>query len=196
VRVRLVLATRFLFERETARGTSPAGIFLLQGRRSTPFMQQDAFVIRSEEEVREIVRRFENCVYTPAEFQHRLHLVVTTWYVFKMSEAAALSRMRQNLRRFSECHQAKGYHETITRFWVRVVAHFVDSVDSRRELPLTVIISDVVAVLGDKRYIYSFYTAERLMSEEARGKWLAPDLRPLESTHLSTGEQAARVPRD
>lgn len=156
-------------------------------------MQQDAFVIHSEDEVREIVRRFENCVYTPAEFQHRLHLVVTTWYLLQMSEAAALNQMRQNLQRFSECHQAKGYHETITRFWVRAVADFVVS---RRDLPMMAIISDVLTALSDKGYINSFYTPERLMSEKARGKWVSPDLRPLEFGTGSTGEQTARIPRD
>lgn len=156
-------------------------------------MQQDAFVIHSEDEVREIVRRFENCVYTPAEFQHRLHLVVTTWYLLQMSEGEALNRMRQNLLRFSECHQVKGYHETITRFWVRVVADFVAS---RRDLAVIAIISGVLAALSDKKYIYSFYSAERLMSEEARGKWVSPDLRPLEPAHGTTGEQTAAIPRD
>ncbi len=156
-------------------------------------MQEDDFIIESEDEVREIVRRFENCVYKPGEFQHRLHLVVTTWYLLQTSEAGALDRMRQNLRRFSQCHQAKGYHETITRFWVRVVADFVAS---RRDFPTTTIISDVLATLSDKRYINSFYTAARLMSEEARGNWVSPDLRPLEPGDASPGKKAAGVPRD
>lgn len=135
---------------------------------------------RGDEEVREVVRKFESCEFRPTEFKHRLHLTVALSYLLDAPYPAALERMRLSLRRFIQAHGIgpRLYHETLTAFWMRRVLAFVEQADRARgpaELA-----NELIEACGDPRLVFEYYSKERLDSDEARRHWLDSDLKPLD----------------
>ncbi|HVF54597.1 MAG TPA: hypothetical protein VM934_00525 [Pyrinomonadaceae bacterium] len=135
---------------------------------------------RSDEEVREVVRRFEACAFTPAEFKHAPHLTVALLYLLESPWQEALERMRQSIRRFLAHHRldASVYHETMTVFWIKRVRSFVEKVDGER--PLFLLANELLAECGDARLVFGYYSKELIESDESRKGWAEPDLKPLD----------------
>ena len=81
----------------------------------------------SEKELREFVRRFEECEMPLAEFSHAAHVVVGTVYVVDDAESA-LGRMRAGLLRFTAHYGKTGvYREDVTREWIERLARYVEA---------------------------------------------------------------------
>ena len=135
---------------------------------------------RGDDEVQEVVRRFESCEFRPTEFGHRLHLTVALSYLLDAPYCEALERMRQSLRRFIRAHGIEPgvYHETLTVFWMRRVRAFVEQADRTRGL--AELSNELVDACGDSRLVFEYYSKERLDSDKARAYWLDSDLRPLD----------------
>ena len=108
------------------------------------------------------VRRFERCEYALEAFHHGEHLKVAWTYLQLYGYEAALARMREGLLRFSAHHNKKGYNETITVFWMRMLQKSKGAFHNMA-----------------KEQLFLHYTRERVMSEEARRQWIEPDLLPL-----------------
>ena len=134
---------------------------------------------QTDEEVLEVVRRFESCEFAPDEFKHRLHLAVALVYLLDSPYPAALERVRRGLHRFIEHHELSGvYHETLTVFWMRRVRAFVEQADRSRGLAeLANELSDACA---NPRLVFDYYSKERLDSDKARAYWLDSDLKPID----------------
>lgn len=124
--------------------------------------------------IRAVVGKFERSEYRPEEFTHTRHLTVACWYLSTLSTGEALNRMREGLLRFSAHHGKHGYHETITRFWIVLLAGYL------RQLPpgmsFTEKINNAVECFQNKGVLFSFYSREYVMSERARRQWVEPDL--------------------
>jgi hypothetical protein len=133
---------------------------------------------RTDVEIAEVVRKFESCEYKKDEFPHFRHLAVIAWYLSHLSREESLDRMRIGLLRFTRHHGVNAYHETITQFWVRVTADYL------RFRPSTETLADRINILiekfASKEVLFDYYTRERVMTEEARQGWVAPDLRDFE----------------
>jgi hypothetical protein len=88
--------------------------------------------MNSEQEIERVVRGFETCQTSAAEFKHKDHLVVAVWYVHNLGREAALERMREGLLRFIAHHQVdpKKYSEEITKFWIDRIAERLDQVEN------------------------------------------------------------------
>jgi hypothetical protein len=158
------------FEPETPVRILRAGDFFLLRRR----VAMADVVYENEKLIREVVEKFERCEYVPQEFTHARHLTVACWYLCTLEEELALIRMRESLLRFTAHHGKHGYHETITCFWMQLIAEHL----RRQTAGLTDLqrINDVVACYP-KETLFDFYTRERVMSEIAKREWIAPDLR-------------------
>ena len=126
-------------------------------------------------------RLFNERSITAPDFGHTAH-VRAAYLALKhhpFDEAAGV--IREGLRALLEKAQrdgfapTTGYHETITLFWLRVVAmhmargEFADSHDFLRRTP----------ELLDKRLMLRHYSKDHLMSDEARARFVEPDLAPL-----------------
>lgn len=133
----------------------------------------------TDEDVLEVVRKFESCEYAPDDFRHRLHLTVALVYLLDSNYAEALERMRQSLLRFVGHHKlSRVYHETLTVFWVRRVRAFVEESDESRGL--TTLANELDGACADSRLVFDYYTKERIDSDKARAYWLDSDLKPLD----------------
>lgn len=117
-----------------------------------------------------------------AAWTHDAHLRVGVWHLLRYSPDDALDRLREGIRRYNEATGTvnsahAGYHETITRFYVGVIGRFVAGADRSR--PADALADDVLAQLGDRALPLRHWSAERLMSPEARLRWVEPDRAPL-----------------
>ncbi len=135
----------------------------------------DAPHYRTEAEIEDVVRRFENCSYTPEEFVHARHLTVAAWYFATMEFKAAREKMRAGLRQFIAHHGKNGYHVTITEFWLARVEKLVGE-QHDAEKGLVPLVNSVVERCSDKNLIYEYYSRERIASAEAKAAWIEPDI--------------------
>jgi hypothetical protein len=71
-----------------------------------------------------------------------------------------------------------GYHETITRAYVKLLSEFSERCG---DVPLAERVARLLrSPLAHKDVLLNFYSREVLMSVEARARWVQPDLASLE----------------
>lgn len=136
---------------------------------------------RDDEEVEEVLRRFEACELPAAEFGHGRHLCVALALLARLGdEGAALARMRAGLARFIAANgvDARKYHETLTVFWVRRVGAYAARAAAGRAL--AEVANELVRECGDPRLVFEYYSRALVESDEARARWVEPDLKPLD----------------
>lgn len=126
----------------------------------------------TDAEIIALVRKLERCELSPSEFHHRDHLAVSAAYLYAAGLEAALAAMRESLLRFTAHYGLKGYHETITRFWMMLVDQRLD-----RALCLERSVQRLQQELSDKNLIYQYYSKDTLNSAQAKARWVEPDLK-------------------
>lgn len=132
----------------------------------------------TEDEILRLVKDFEECTIAREKWKHPEHLVVALYYVSKFDLAIATKRMRRGILRLLEhgfgvdLEKEMPYHETLTIFWMRTVHSFWSA---RRDRPLSLIAAEMIASL-DKDLPLRSYTRELLFSDDARKRFVEPDL--------------------
>jgi hypothetical protein len=130
------------------------------------------------EEVAKLLEAFEQRTISASDFSHAAHIAVAVSYLTDLPLDQALDRMRRNLQAFASHHHLENlYHETLTTFWMRLLAHLVTH--SQPDLPLWERINRIVAEWGNRRAVRSHYSEELIASSAARENWLPPDRLPL-----------------
>lgn len=135
------------------------------------------------EEVERLVARFEDGTLPHAEWTHRAHLTVSLWYATHHTAAEALERMRAGILRLNAAHgvvttPTRGYHETITRFYMHTVSRHVAREGSAGDWAVRA--NRFMARYGRRDLPLAHYSEARLKSAEARFGWMEPDLMPLD----------------
>ena len=135
---------------------------------------------QTDEEVAEVVRRFESCELPPADFNHREHLLVALCYLLRMGDADALDHMRARIKKYAASHGVNPslYHETVTVFWLKRVRAYLERAGAG--LALAEMTNALAAECGSSRLVFDYYSRELIDSETARREWVEPDLRPLD----------------
>jgi hypothetical protein len=133
----------------------------------------------AESETLDLVVKFLDLSLPKAKWTHAAHLRVGLWHLLHHPAEAALALLRERICRYNlatggQNTDTAGYHETITRCYVRLIAAFVASADRSR--PLDDLGEELVRALGDKELLLRWYSKERLFSVEARRGWVEPDL--------------------
>ncbi|HEX5703190.1 MAG TPA: hypothetical protein VFX97_08340 [Pyrinomonadaceae bacterium] len=132
---------------------------------------------KTDDEIHALVSAFEACSFHPAEFRHYQHLTVALWYVWHLSPDEASLKMTKGIRRLSETYGKMGYHETITLFWLRIVANLV--AEHRANMSLSETANALIDRCKDKDLIAQFYSDELLATDKAKAEWVEPDLKAL-----------------
>ncbi|MDQ6711954.1 MAG: hypothetical protein M3Z28_02030 [Candidatus Dormibacteraeota bacterium] len=108
------------------------------------------------------------------DFNHRDHLRLAWIQIRRLGLEHASDAVTGAIRRFAARHgHGDRYHETMTRFWLRVV-----SLSIKRHPTLQ--FDDLLAAephLLDKNLPYLHWSRERMGSDEARRQWVEPDVR-------------------
>lgn len=132
-------------------------------------------------DLEELVRRFEDGSWPVADWHHRQHLMVATWYLSTLPFDAAQLRIREGIQAYNK-HQGieqtlkSGYHETLTIALIRLIRH---EIAAAGPMPLAEVVERVCRNLSDWRVVRKHYSRERIMTWEARTTWVEPDLEPL-----------------
>lgn len=132
---------------------------------------------RTEDEIVAVVRGFESCETDKAAFKHQDHLTVAVSYLQELSVADATNKLRTALLLFVDHHgvDRKKYNETITVFWLEVVAEKLRSLPL--ESSLVAKCNAVIETLSDAGLMLEYYSAEVLFSDKAREEFVRPDLK-------------------
>jgi hypothetical protein len=106
-------------------------------------------------------------------FGHREHINLAWLAVRRYGMPEAADKICGWLRQLTAYERApQKYHHTMSRAWVRLVAHHTTTD------PFDQFITDHPALL-DKRLLSCHYSSHMLASAEARVGWTEPDLLPL-----------------
>jgi hypothetical protein len=140
-------------------------------------------LITSEDEIAALLQSFEDCTLPDSEFKHAEHLLVAFSYFrrSRLTVPQTAKRMRAALLRYLAHHggDRQIYNETITLFWIRVVESFLKRRDTagRSQAELA---QELIESFASSKLIYDYFSRETLLSEEARKRWVEPDVKPLD----------------
>jgi hypothetical protein len=152
----------------------------MTGHSSAPAISGRPYEAASE--VERVVAGFMDGTLPHAEWTHRAHLTVALWYATHHEAAEALDLIRAGILRLNAAHgvpttPTRGYHETITRFYMHVVGRFVEH--EEREGDWAERVNRLLTRYGHRELPLRHYSEGVLKSPEARAAWVEPDLRPL-----------------
>lgn len=127
---------------------------------------------------RRFLQAFESCQLSRGGFRHRDHVRLAYIYLRLHDREQALELLRSGLQRFLAHLGAPPsmYHETLTQAWLLAVDHFLHCTGATHDF------DGFAAEAGwllEKENMRTHYTPELLMSEEARVRFLEPDLEPI-----------------
>jgi hypothetical protein len=123
------------------------------------------------------------CSLARAEWTHEAHLAATTYLLLKRPDVDLERKLPGIIRRFNESvggvnSDSEGYHETITRVFLRGVRLFLEEVDTSG--PIHELVNELLhSPAGRRDWPLRFYSPGRLFSVEARRHFVEPDLRAL-----------------
>ena len=127
------------------------------------------------------LKAFEDCTLPFAEWKHRAHLRVAYLYLCQYPYAQALERVRENIKRYNAATNtpeslARGYHETMTVAWLRLVqctlAEYGPAASADEFL-------EAQEHLLNRKALRFFYSRDRIMTWHAKAEFVTPDLTPL-----------------
>jgi hypothetical protein len=129
-----------------------------------------------------IARQFIDRTLPVEDWTHEAHLRVGLWHLLRFSPEDALDHLRQGIRAYNVAcgivnSDTSGYHETLTRLYLALLQHFLDSQD--RRMPDDELAEILVRSLGDRELPLKYYSRGRLYAVAARKRWMEPDLLPL-----------------
>jgi hypothetical protein len=129
----------------------------------------------------ELWERFHTATLPSAEWNHRAHVRVAWLYLRQCSLDEAHILMRVGIIRLNASHglvesAARGYHETMTRVWLRLVAAAMRA--TPEHVASAAFLEEHAASLG-KDAPLRHYARDRLFSATARACFVEPDLSPL-----------------
>jgi hypothetical protein len=124
--------------------------------------------------------RFHARTLTDREWTHQAHLRVAWMFLARYPIDVAHVLMRVGIIRLNLAHgleetAQRGYHETLTRVWLAIVA---DERARSSAATSEAFIAEAAGVLGRESPL-RFYSKARINSVEARAMFVAPDLAPL-----------------
>jgi hypothetical protein len=141
----------------------------------------------------EFERRFAAGDLPPGDFDHRAHLRLAYIHLATHGPDEAISTFREALLGFLRHHQIDPgkFHETITQAWLQAVWHFMQRAGDTTGSEDFMLRS---SVLHDPKVMLTHYSANVLFGDEARRRFIAPDLDPIPrgatpSDHLTGDRQ-------
>ena len=117
------------------------------------------------------------------EWTHEAHLGATTYLVVRRADIDLDKELPGIIRSYNVSvggvnDDTQGYHETITRIFLRGVRLGLAKADL--EEPLHELVNELLlSPMGRREWPLRFYSAERLFSVEARRGFVPPDLAAL-----------------
>jgi len=114
------------------------------------------------------------------EWTHEAHLAATTYLIVRHPEIDLDTELPGLIRRYNESvgglnDDTQGYHDTITRAYLRGVRLFLEDADADRAVH-ELVNELLTSPIGRRDWPLRFWSRDRLMSVEARRAWVEPDV--------------------
>jgi hypothetical protein len=125
---------------------------------------------------------FEEGTLHKSEWTHAAHVAGAAYYLYGSDVETVLPLMRARISAFNLAvgganTPTSGYHETLTHFWLLIVAEFL-----RQHPPASSLAAarHAVATFGEARALHTlYYSGDVVKDTAARITWRDPDLLPL-----------------
>ena len=133
---------------------------------------------KDKEGILALVRSFEDATVARDDWKHAEHLIVALHYLSEHDIETATEKMRSGIFKLLtdgfgvDLSKEMPYHETLTVFWMKTVDEFSRSTNG---MPLHEKANSLIETF-DKDYPLKFYTREYLFSDEARARFVEPDV--------------------
>ena len=137
--------------------------------------------LESETGLDDLVEQFEAGTWPLDRFKHTEHLAIAACYVWDFGAGEALDLMRDALKRYLAAvgivsgvfeSGGRGYHETLTVFWIYTVSRYVEPGMTRLDAART-----VIARLGTRRDAWKAHWSYDLLTDaKSRLEWVPPDV--------------------
>ncbi|MGA8923021.1 MAG: hypothetical protein WB682_07730 [Candidatus Dormiibacterota bacterium] len=125
----------------------------------------------------EFLRAFLQGWPSGERFGHHEHLRVAWLVIERHGPELAAEIAGDGLRRMAAAQgQSVLYNETMTRFWVRLVAHVRDVKGPQESIDQAI---EQVPMLMDKSLPFRHWSRKLMFGPEARARWVEPDLLPI-----------------
>ena len=114
------------------------------------------------------------------DWTHEAHLAATLYLLKRRPDVDVDAELPAIIRGYNESvggvnDDTQGYHETITRTYLRGVRLFLDEADL--DEPLVELVNELLlSPMGKRDWPMRFYSPELLLSVEARRHFVEPDL--------------------
>jgi len=127
------------------------------------------------------LKAFEDCTLPSEQWKHGAHLKVAYLYLRACTFEEALAKARRNIQRYNAATNTpenleRGYHETMTVAWMRLV--YCALGESGPAASADEFLERETQLLNSKALRF-FYSRDRLISWQAKAEFVEPDLAPL-----------------
>ncbi len=115
-----------------------------------------------------------------ADWTHEAHLAATTYFLTRRPDIDLDAELPAIIRGYNESvggvnSDSEGYHETVTRVFLRGVRLFLSEADPDEPL-VDHVNALLLSPMGRRDWPLRFYSRKRLFSVEARRDFIAPDI--------------------
>lgn len=133
-------------------------------------------------EIETLVAQFQHQTLPASTWTHEAHLTVALWYLKNYTPAEATCYLRSGIITYNNAvgtpnTPARGYHETLTVLWIKIVNYFVCN-NTDKDL-LTLCNDFLESPYATREFPLQFYSKTCLFSTTARAFWVEPDLQAL-----------------
>lgn len=132
----------------------------------------------TEESLAAFIRGFEEGTYPKAQWTHQAHVVMAAHYLTLHPVAEATRIVRERIPAYNVAQGGantadSGYHETLTVFWIAVVAAFLAAQPSSTPR-LAMIRAAAEHYAGESRLHQRYYGYNVMADSRARREWVPP----------------------
>jgi hypothetical protein len=125
-----------------------------------------------------LLEQFEATTFPFDEWHHRTHVKVAYLYAQRYGLAVASQKLRDGIRAYNAAHgipdtPTRGYHETMTQAWLRIIHTTIEEYGPRATADEFV---DLHPQLREKKILRLFYSADAFLSSRAKTEFVEPDL--------------------
>ncbi len=145
----------------------------------------------TEAEITRIGERLLDRTLPQVEWTHAAHCIACIYLLTRRPDIDVGKSLPGIIWRYNEATGTEnsdqdGYHETITRFYIRAIAAYL------ARLPRDLSLSETVAAFlaspfAQRGFPLRYWSKDRLMSVEARRVWVEPDLAALDFEAVPLG---------
>ncbi|QDC38153.1 hypothetical protein [Sphingobium fuliginis] len=137
----------------------------------------------TDEEIERIASGFCARTLPKEEWTHGAHFATALWLMLRRTDMLAERDMPGMIAAYNESmggvnSDSAGYHETITMASLKAARAVLAGLP-REPSPAEAFAALMRSPMADKDWLFAYWSRERLMSTEARRRWVEPDLTPL-----------------